>query len=321
MVSQTSDDDCRTWMTVEEAAAYLRCGERYLRELLAQRRVPHVLFAGKALFHRCRLDEWLLRMEAREDGSKTSGPDHGGADMNEADMERLIRDYPGEFFDEPLKLVSAQEAFPSGITDLIFEDGQGDLLLIELKRGVLRREHIAQVIDYLGDVEARYPGRNVELMVVANVIPPQRTTKLERLGVTFKEIPEARFRETAKKHGVPLSEAAPVVTDRLPTSRGFAGDRVAIREDCDRARVESLVHELIAYGERFVAGLGRNLKRDLENSGYLWLSMTVYAQLSRWCNPNRWSSREQWVQPRVHEISALLFGQVIARTSHPSYAG
>lgn len=241
--------------------------------------------------------------------------------MNEADMERLIRDCPHEFFDEPLKVVSCQEAFPSGVTDLIFEDSGGDLLVVELKRGILQREHVAQLLDYLGDVETRYAGRNVELMVVANIIPPQRRTKLERFGVTFKEIPEVKFREVAKKHGVGLSEHTPM---SCPASRswsgGFAGDRVQVCMNCNRARVESLVHELIAYGERFVAGVGRNLTQDLENSGYEWLSTVTYAQLSRWCHPHRRSSREQWVQPRVYEISTLLFGEVIARTQHASYA-
>ncbi len=310
------------WMTVDEAAAYLRCSERHLRGLIAEGQVPHVEFAGKALFYRQRLDSWLLRMETGGEELLKGPVRKGGTNMNEADMERLIRDYPQEFFDEPLKLVSSQEAFPSGITDLIFEDRQGQLLVVELKRGILQREHVAQLIDYLGDVEARYSDRGVELMVLANVIPPQRRTKLERLGVNFKEIPEIKFREVAKKYSISLSEVGMVSEgEQRFSSSGFGGEREAIKPDCDRARVEALVHELIAYGERFVTGLGKNLKQDLENSGYSWLSTQTYAQLSRWCHPNRYSSREQWVQPRVHEISTLLFGEVISRTPHPSYAG
>lgn len=240
--------------------------------------------------------------------------------MNEADMERLLRDYPEEFFGETLRLVSEQESFPSGITDLIFQDDQGDLLVMELKHGTLLREHIAQVIDYLGDVESRYPGKHVELMVVANVIPPQRRTKLERIGVTFKEIPEARFRDVARKHGVQLSErrGAPVSGSRRPSAESTYGDRVPvwrILASEERTQVGSLVSELISYGERWVGNFGRGLKQDLENSGYEWLSRKEYMRLSRWCNPERWSSREQWVQPRAHRISQLLFGRIIERES------
>jgi hypothetical protein len=239
--------------------------------------------------------------------------------MNEADMERLLRDHPGEFFAEPLALVSQQEGFRSGVTDLIFQDAQGDLLVVELKRGTPLREHIAQVIDYLGDVEDRYPGKQVELMVVANIVPPQRRTKLERLGVSFREIPEIQFRNVAMKYGVQLSEqyqmpghhrgmsACVVTTDRVPVSKELSGD--------EQATVATLIAELLSYGERWVANFGRGLKQDLESSGYAWLSRKERARLSRWCNPNRWSSREQWVQPRSHAISKLLFGSVIGRES------
>ncbi len=301
-----------TWLIVEEAAEYLRCGERLVREVLANREIPHVMFGGKALFHRASLDSWLLGKQTGGEGDTTEKR-KGGKTMIEADMERLVRDYPDEFFEEPLNLLSQQEAFRSGITDLVFEDSQGDILVVELKRGVLQREHIAQVIDYLEDVENRYKGKNVELMVVANIIPPQRKTKLERLGVSFKEIPEARFIEVAQKHGVEFA---------LPTSPangGFVGDRIPVIDECPRATVTSKLMELIDYGERFVSGLGHNLKRALENSDYRWLPTKEYAQLSRWCHPNRHTEREQWVIPRAHEISRALFGRVIDRTPHPSY--
>lgn len=307
---------------MEEAADYMRCSDRFLRELVANDAVPHVRFAGRALFHPPSLDKWLL---SKQGGPEPDSPslEKGVTTMIEADMERLLRDYPQEFFDEPLRLVSQQESFRSGIADLIFEDSQSDLVVVELKRGVLQREHVAQVIDYLGDVETRYDGKHVELMVVANIIPPQRRTKLERLGVTFAEIPEARFREVAKKYNVSLAEPSFSSGACSASAYGNArqyGERIAISRDCSRQEVAALVAELIDYGERFVSGLGRNLKADLENSDFEWVSMRVYAQLSRWCHPNRHSEREQWVIPRAHQISRLLFGSVIDRTAHPSYA-
>jgi len=313
-----------TWLIVEEAAAYLRCSERYLRELLANDAVPHVMFAGKALFHSPSLDAWLLSKQT-EPGPGFVGALQRAPTMIEADMQRIIRDYPNEFFDEPLRLVSQQEAFRSGVTDLIFEDVQGDLVVVDLKRGLLQREHVAQLLDYLGDVEKRYKGKNVELMVVANIIPPQRRTKLERLGVTFKEIPEARFREVAQKHNISLAEFQEQPhADSAGASAGkgsaIRGERMAVLPNCSRHEAAALITELIGYGERFVSGLGRNLKADLENSDYAWISTKVYAQLSRWCHPNRSSEREHWVIPRVHQLSQCLFGRVVERTSHPSYA-
>jgi excisionase family DNA binding protein len=173
-------EDVRSnWLTVSEAAEYLRCGERFLRELVATREVPHVTFAGKALFHHRRLDEWLLGQE------------------------------------QPVKLKKEES-----------------------------REN--------ADIE-----------------------------------------EACK-----------------------------ISIDCPRHEVDSLVKELIQYKygkERFVNGLGKNLKRDLVEFNYEVLSPKVCAQLSRWCHPRKPSPRNDWAQERAQKISKLMFGKILDRFSRPSY--
>lgn len=315
--------DLRNWMTVEDAADYLRCSERYLRELLANDAVPHVMFAGKALFHPPSLDAWLLTKQTTPE-TPPAGPRGDTPTMAEAGMARLIRDFPEEFFDEPLRLLSQDAASRSGIADLVFEDAQGDVVIVEVKRGILQREHAAQVSASMSDAQAQFKGRHVERVVVTNVVTPQRRAKLERMGVSVKEIPEARFHEVAQKHGISLAAVSGTEDSLSPAdasggSKAFRGDRVAVLPGCARQEAASIVAELINYGERFVSGLGRNLGADLERSEYAWISTKVYAQLSRWCHPNRNSEREQWVIPRVHRLSQCLFGRVIERTSHPSY--
>jgi hypothetical protein len=89
--------------------------------------------------------------------------------------------------------------------------------------------------------------------------------------------------------------------------------------DCDQNKVGDLIQEMIERNEHFVTGLGKNLQKDLEERQYKTLSCKVYSQLSRWCWPNRNSSREEWVKPRARQISKLLFGRVIDRTRHPHY--
>jgi len=167
------------WLTLAEAAAYMRCSPRFLQEMVANKRIAHSSFAGKVLFHQDNLDALLFQHQV------------------------------------PVKP----------------ED------------------------------EAKKPDDDVAGKEAFEIVP-----------------------------------------------------------DCDLARVNALIEELIQRKERFVSGLGENLKEDLERREYKTLSFKVYAQLSRWCWPNRDSSRERWVQPRVHELSRLLFGRVIERTSHPSYA-
>ena len=168
------------WLTIPEAATYLRVGERFLRELIARKEIPHTLFASKALLYPSRLDEWLLAKE------------------------------------EPVNSIKS---------------------------------------------------------------------------------------DTEKS--AELSE-----------------DNRRIRADCPRRQVNSLIGNLIHYKngkERFVNGLGRNLEKDLAESGYTLLSPSVYSRLSRWAHPKKHSPRNDFVQRIAQEISELLFGRVIDRVSYPSY--
>lgn len=95
----------------------------------------------------------------------------------------------------------------------------------------------------------------------------------------------------------------------------------SVMSGCDREKVNSLIQELIDANERFVTGLGNNLKSDLEHFEYQKLSEKVYSQLSRWCHPNRDTKREQKAKPIVRQISEALYGCTISRTNHPSYRG
>ena len=45
--------------TVEEAAEYLRISERFLRELIATRRIPHIRIGRRIIFRESVLDSWM----------------------------------------------------------------------------------------------------------------------------------------------------------------------------------------------------------------------------------------------------------------------
>jgi excisionase family DNA binding protein len=80
----------KTWMTIEECSEYLRCSERYLREKAANKEVPHTRFAGKALFNRDRIDDFLISQE--EELNKPTGwgnEKESGATSNEIDTNIL----------------------------------------------------------------------------------------------------------------------------------------------------------------------------------------------------------------------------------------
>lgn len=164
------------WMTIEEAADYLRCSLRYLREKAANREIPFTQFGGKALFHKSRIDEWMFSKE---------------------------------------EVVKEAKVVESGSVDI----------------------------------------------------------------------------------------------------------DTNVQKNCNREEIDRLIQELIDFDEHFITGLGNNLKADLHNHDYGKLSEKIYAQLSRWCHPNRNSKREQKAQPIAQQISTELFGCVIPRTKHPSYRG
>lgn len=48
------------WMTLEEAAAYLRTKQSHLRDLVYKREIPFSKLGKLLRFHRPTLDDWML---------------------------------------------------------------------------------------------------------------------------------------------------------------------------------------------------------------------------------------------------------------------
>lgn len=89
-----------------------------------------------------------------------------------------------------------------------------------------------------------------------------------------------------------------------------------IREEADQDKIQSLIEQLVDYkdgNEHFLNALANNLRSDLNQSGFSFLSRKTAAQLSRWMHPHRWSSREKHASPIAKDISRELFGEVLDR--------
>lgn len=121
--------------------------------------------------------------------------------MLEKDIENLLAKYPDEFV-SGLAFKGQEVKLGSLRADIIFEDeNKGELVIVEIKRGILKRDAIGQIIEYYGLLKKQQPDKNIRLLLVANVIPKQMTTFLnEKLGVQFLEIPDFKIREVARKH-------------------------------------------------------------------------------------------------------------------------
>ena len=87
------------------------------------------------------------------DGRKATPVSEKNMTESEEQLEEILVDNPDMLMPE-LTLVGRQTETESGPLDLLGVDGDGRLVLFELKRGRLPREAVAQIIDYASDLES-----------------------------------------------------------------------------------------------------------------------------------------------------------------------
>lgn len=106
--------------------------------------------------------------------------------MLEKHFENVLHRYP-ELIEEGLKFSGRQVNVGGKFVDLLFEDRYGQKLIVELKQGTIKREHVAQLLDYEGYfLTADNP--NVRVMLVGNRVPPNLRNSLDHHGFEWREI-------------------------------------------------------------------------------------------------------------------------------------
>ena len=86
------------------------------------------------------------------DGSQVSRLAKSNRVESESLLEDVLVENPGLLI-EGLRLVGRQTPTEGGPLDLLGVDGDGRLVVFELKRGTLNREAVAQIIDYTSDLD------------------------------------------------------------------------------------------------------------------------------------------------------------------------
>jgi len=109
--------------------------------------------------------------------------------MNEKEFEDILCKYPG-LIEDGLSLTGRQVNVKGKHVDLIFQDRYGQTLIIELKQGAVKREHIAQLLDYEGYFVS-LDNPLVRVMLVGNRVPPNLKKALDHHGFEWKELPES----------------------------------------------------------------------------------------------------------------------------------
>lgn len=121
--------------------------------------------------------------------------------MLEKDIENIIAAHPDEIFpNEGFKLIGQQITVEGRRLDILFEDKHKRKVIIEVKRGILTREASGQIAEYYGLLKNRGIIETYELILCANIIPTERKTFLETIGIDCKELGITLITELAKKY-------------------------------------------------------------------------------------------------------------------------
>jgi hypothetical protein len=121
--------------------------------------------------------------------------------MLEKDIENLIAKYPNEFFPKSgFKLIGQQVRLGNKYADIIFQDKFKRNVIVEVKRGILTRDAAGQVMEYYGLLKETNPDEIIELILCANIIPPERKRFLEISGIDCKELGITLINKIAHKY-------------------------------------------------------------------------------------------------------------------------
>jgi hypothetical protein len=155
--------------------------------------------------------------------------------MLEKDIENLVARYPEEFLSEKdLELIGQQVRLESYFADIIFKNKKNDTIIVEVKRGILSREAIPQIMDYYGVVKSKNPSSNIQLIVMSSVIPKERVIFLsEQLGIKFVEVLITKLLNIAKKYSYFFLDEVKPKTKKEYRKRKNTIDRKVIERNSD----------------------------------------------------------------------------------------
>lgn len=113
--------------------------------------------------------------------------------LHEKDIQTILCKYP-ELIDEGLTLVGQEITIEGRRIDILYKDPFGRQLLIELKAGPIKDEHIGQIMSYVGRLLSS-ENPTLRVMLVGTRVPPIMQRSLDHLGIAWREITISRLRD------------------------------------------------------------------------------------------------------------------------------
>jgi hypothetical protein len=121
--------------------------------------------------------------------------------MLEKDIENLIAQHPEEIFPGEGFILKGQQVVIEGRRlDIQFEDKHKRQIIVEVKRGILTRDASGQIAEYYGLLKNANKENIFELILCANIIPKERRTFLEAIGIECMELGVVQITDLAKRY-------------------------------------------------------------------------------------------------------------------------
>ena len=209
-------------------------------------------------------------------------------------MEDLLWNHPDKLLNEQLRQFRRQPSSRIGRADLVFKDRLDRFIVIEIKRGTLPRDAIAQLHDYYGMLKEEFPDRPVELMAVANDIPKERRLACEQYNIEPREISQKRFRDVANEVGYSFqSEQAPAaVSSPLSSAEPRASNRNLLL-----TTAKDRVYKAFLDNPSITVDGAKAVAPEIKNSSIRgWLQRARYDFNRR----NKWSDQEAVKNKQTH---------------------
>ena len=126
-------------------------------------------------------------------------------DFLEKDIEDILEKHHSFFIEKELSLLGRQTSFHGKRVDLIFKDRFGDTLVVEIKKGIISRDSVSQILDYLGEL-ALIDEKRIRLMLIGSHVPPNWKIALDRQGIEYREITPRDYLEFLKISDIPFHD-------------------------------------------------------------------------------------------------------------------
>jgi hypothetical protein len=118
----------------------------------------------------------------------------------EEHFENVLQRYP-ELIEEGLMFSGRQVSLGEKFVDLLFEDGFGQKSIVELKKGIIKREHIAQLLDYEGHFLSD-DNPNKRVMLIENRVPINLRKSLDHQWLPVSAFPHRHLSSAPSKYPV-----------------------------------------------------------------------------------------------------------------------